>query len=398
MRIAIVATAAVVLTVAASVPAAAYNAPGPKWPGGTIRYYNAMPAKFDWIVRQATTNWNRSGARVSFKEVRRRGAAQVTIAFGDTKGYAGYATIGPQRGAYAHLAPYQRSASQGGPDPVLGRLLTHELGHVLGLDHVGPAGCKVMAPTPGNGCAEPPTGYYNCSWLAADDIRGAIRLYGGKQRKAASKYCLLEPRPPALDVQISGGESVDNPVQLRWRVPAGLRRGVLVSVRVYPASRCQGDEQTGWLDNDDSVPPTQGSWRDETSSAARAGSYCYEVLARNRFGLESAPTRFLVSRPVPQPIIGDMIEYPNLYDDYHVSATLSEGTFLQAAVAASGACATVYEPSGLDYVFRRGSGLWALRGIPEGAACISFFAVDSNGVASAAVTREIVHAPRNSDG
>ncbi len=395
MRVRMVVTAVVALTLAATAPAAAYNAPGPKWPGATIRYYNAMPAKFDWVVRQATANWNRSGARVSFKEVPRRGAAQVTIAFGDTKGYAGYATIGPQRGAYAHLAPYQRSASQGGPDPVLGRLLTHELGHVIGLDHVGSTGCKVMTPAPGNGCAEPPAGYFNCSWLAADDIRGAIRLYGGKQRKPANKYCLLEPRPPALDVRISGGDSVGSPVQLQWSVPAGLRRGVLVSVRVYPAGRCQGDEQVGWLDGDESVSPNQGTWRDETGSASRAGSYCYEVRTRNQFGLESAPARFLVSRPVPSPVIGDMIEYPNLYDDYHVSATLAEGTYLQAAVSPPGGCATAYDPSGIDYVFRRGSGLWALRGIPEGAACIAFFAVDSDGAASAAVTREIVHAARS---
>lgn len=390
MRMRAILTAVVGITLTATVPAAADNAPGPKWPGHTIRYFNAMPAKFDWTVRAATSNWNRSGAKVRFKEVSRRSAAQVTIAFGDTKGFAGYATIGPQRGAYAHLAPYQR-AGGGGPDPVLGRLLTHELGHVIGLDHVGQSGCKVMAPTPGNGCAEPPTGYYNCSWLAADDIRAAISLYGGKVRKPAAKYCLLEPRPAALDVRIVGGDSVTTPAEISWTVPAGVRPGATVSVRVYEASRCTGNTDAPWLDGDSGIPVAQGSWQDQTSYAARAGSYCYEVVVSNRFGLESAPARLLVSRSVPAPIVGEIGPSPNLYDDYHVAVTLAEGMFLQAMVSPSGACATAYDRFAPDYVFKRGEGVWALRGLPEGASCISFFAVDSEGTASTAVTREIVH-------
>ncbi|MCB0900469.1 MAG: hypothetical protein KDC40_16790, partial [Actinobacteria bacterium] len=88
----------VFLALGIATPAQAYNAPGPRWPGTTIRYFETLPKSYDWSLREATKAWNRSGARVKFRQVKSRPKAQVVVGFGDTHGYAGYASIGLQRG------------------------------------------------------------------------------------------------------------------------------------------------------------------------------------------------------------------------------------------------------------------------------------------------------------
>jgi hypothetical protein len=59
---------------------------------------------------------------------------------------------------------------------------THEFGHVLGLDHED-RGCSIMnsrlrVDHPYR-CVAPPAGKWWCRLLAADDVAGAIALYGG---------------------------------------------------------------------------------------------------------------------------------------------------------------------------------------------------------------------------
>lgn len=387
---------AVPLLLVPAAPGAAYNAPGPRWPGHTIRYYNAMPSKFDWTVRQATSAWNRSGAAIRFREVGSRRAAQVVVAFGDTQGYAGYATIGRQPGAYAHLAPSQKNGGAG-VQPVLARLLAHELGHVIGLDHVGSKGCPVMQPVPGSGCKQPESGYYNCRWLARDDVRGAIRLYGGKVRKPHKQFCLLEPRPPDLrDVRFSGGTSTQSPLEITWSVPTGVRKGSTVAVDIYEPGRCNGDSRSGLLDSY-TADVTARRWIDDSRTAGQPGSFCYEVTLANQYGLRSSPVRSLVQRtqpPVAAPVITELLEYPDGYSDYLVRASVEQDADLWVVSAASGACVTVYDPDQYPLGYSSGVGEWTLFGVPVGRSCLSFFAVASDGRASPVVTREIDHAPR----
>jgi len=37
----------------AAAPASAYNAPGPRWPGKTIRFHETLPKSWNWGIRQA---------------------------------------------------------------------------------------------------------------------------------------------------------------------------------------------------------------------------------------------------------------------------------------------------------------------------------------------------------
>jgi hypothetical protein len=64
-------------------------------------------------------------------------------------------------------------------------VVAHELGHVLGLGHEMHV-CATMNPTlvvdhPEH-CPAPPRGMWVCRLLRADDVRGAVSLYGGSVR------------------------------------------------------------------------------------------------------------------------------------------------------------------------------------------------------------------------
>jgi len=64
-------------------------------------------------------------------------------------------------------------------------IVAHELGHVLGLDHELGL-CATMNPSVGNDhttlCSAPPAGMWTCRLPPHDDVRGAVKLYGGSVR------------------------------------------------------------------------------------------------------------------------------------------------------------------------------------------------------------------------
>jgi hypothetical protein len=64
-------------------------------------------------------------------------------------------------------------------------VVAHELGHVLGLDHEDRV-CATMNKYIDDGhpenCPAPPDGEWVCRLLRADDVRGAVKLYGGNVR------------------------------------------------------------------------------------------------------------------------------------------------------------------------------------------------------------------------
>jgi Matrixin len=174
------ATLAALLLALVLVPAAgAYRLEGGRWPTTTIRYYNEVPA-YTWAADTAAFAWNSSGARVQFVKSSKRDA---DVLFGIRWfRLAGEARIQRANGRIVSAKVGIRS----GQDRYLMALVTaHELGHVLGLDHED-ATCATMnsrlVGTQPEHCAAPPPGMWVCRLLRADDVRGAVSLYGGRVR------------------------------------------------------------------------------------------------------------------------------------------------------------------------------------------------------------------------
>jgi hypothetical protein len=170
-----------VAVVAGALPSAgaAFRFEGGRWPTGTITYYNEVPA-YNWAVDTAAFAWNTSGARVRFVKTSRRNA-KVLLGIRWFK-LAGDADVQRVDGRFMSAKVGIRS----GQDRfTMALVIAHELGHVLGLDHEDRT-CATMnsylVDGHPQGCPGAPSGQWICRLLRADDVRGAVRLYGGVAR------------------------------------------------------------------------------------------------------------------------------------------------------------------------------------------------------------------------
>ena len=159
--------------------AGAYRLEGGRWSTATIPYYNEVPA-YAWAVDTAAYAWNTSGARVQFVRSSRRDA-RVLIGIRWFEN-AGDANVQRVKGRFVGA----RVGIRKGQDRyTMALVVTHELGHVLGLDHEDRA-CATMNSYlvddhPEN-CPAAPEGKWICRLLRTDDVRGAVSLYGGTVR------------------------------------------------------------------------------------------------------------------------------------------------------------------------------------------------------------------------
>jgi hypothetical protein len=171
--------AALLLAVVVVPTAGAYHLEGGRWPTRTITYYNEVPA-YTWAVDTAAFAWNSSGARVQFLKGSRRNAKVLL-------GIRWFTPAGEARLDRAGGRIYAAKVGiRSGQDRyTMALVIAHELGHVLGLDHEDSICATMNSRLVDNHlahCASPPAGMWVCRLLRADDVRGAVSLYGGTAR------------------------------------------------------------------------------------------------------------------------------------------------------------------------------------------------------------------------
>jgi hypothetical protein len=183
-------------------PAEAYELAGTKWPRGRVSYY-VSATQHTAAMAAAARAWNTSGARVRFTRTRSRRRADLIVAYRGTADIGcreGLASVGRARRARLYLPRLRRPSPYG--DLMCVRTAVHELGHVLGLSHDDGV-CATMNSAGVNlgpaRCPRHPPFAWRCRLLEPDDVRGAIRRYGGRYRSVRTpEECELYPASPPL--------------------------------------------------------------------------------------------------------------------------------------------------------------------------------------------------------
>jgi chitodextrinase len=173
----------------------------------------------------------------------------------------------------------------------------HEMGHVMGLAHEQRR-CATMNAVLWQKCPQPPQPWQvRCRVLTADDVRGVIRLYGGRLRKVGALYCDQEPAPaaPAALTLTQSNASV----HIAWTAPAGPpSQWVLVLRRQGVCPTGAGDPQAQILER---VPATAGAPAALDDTPDPAGHYCYAVATLGTYQRPSALVIGLFDSPVGNP-------------------------------------------------------------------------------------------------
>ncbi len=277
------------------------------WTGRTLRYYETIPAQWDWSLSTAVSKWNSSGGGIRFVRTSIRSHAQLTIGFGNVGNAAGKATVGRTRNAWVRLNPVYRNADSVNPHNRIEvmAVLAHELGHVLGFQHTAGRCTTMSAMLDVDGCgvvAPARAGYYKCKTIDSSLLARFVRLYGGRAKSPAASQCLIDPMPSALPDVAFDAES-DAPVTIRWAQPTTVPTGSRVAIQHWSADSCDAVPATAGTDY---TVPTSTVWQDSTPANQ---DNCFRVQLVNRYGLGRAPVVTMLQRAVlPGPV--DVPEAP----------------------------------------------------------------------------------------
>lgn len=264
------------------------------WPGRTIRYYNALPAKWQWSATTAVRQWNTLGGKIRFVRTT-RAKAQLVIGYGKIGRSAGLATVGRTTHAWVKLsASYAAKSALDAHNRVeVMDVVTHELGHVLGFDHTA-ARCSLMSPTMDvSGCAvvsDARPGYYACRTVDAKLAARFVKIYGGSVRRAPASWCLIAPLPSTLPGVVVDDDTSPE-VRVTWQRPSYAPAGSRVSIKNWTADSC--GQAPAWADSDfGSV--AAGSWSENATTSS--GGNCFSVQLVNRYGAGRTSTGARIQR------------------------------------------------------------------------------------------------------
>lgn len=182
-----------------------------KWPGRKITYYDDTLDPD--AVKRAVRIWNTSGMKMRFKKISSKRTADLVLK--NSKKVpsgcgTGVATLGytGRRQAFVRILHGTDADGQSCAWPGQTLVLTHELGHVLGLQH-DDSRCSVMNSYHVNGVApgqcftpdpadfDESPGRWWCGGLVKKDIKRAKRMYGGRVQVPVTPWCDIVPLLPA---------------------------------------------------------------------------------------------------------------------------------------------------------------------------------------------------------
>lgn len=298
-------------------PAEAYRLKGAAWPRRIVTYHDASPYHAD--VDAAVRAWNASGANISFIAAS-ESKASVLITARRLVGVAGFGTLGyvPKnrvslgfetfpplraRGAHVWLATsfFSRRNNENYDLQRISRarVVAHELGHVLGLDHETRY-CATMAPGESRQCPKPLHLWQTrCHLLEADDIKGAVKRYGGRVKPQGPTFCdlfaALAP-PTQLTAQ---ADPTTGEVSLRFHdtTDKHFRAVGLVRQRGTCAAQAPALADAEIVDG---KPGATSSLTDRFPAGSGGQVYCYALWSYDIFNRPgSRPATISVQIPAP---------------------------------------------------------------------------------------------------
>jgi hypothetical protein len=277
---------------------------GARWPGREIRVFDRTPASYRKGVDTAIAEWNARGLRIRFRKVATRRAAQVVIAENRRIDSGGRATVGYISHARGWVDMNMPKADWAD----IAWVVSHELGHVLGLDHSD--GCNVMSYSAYSDCGtfRGELWEWRCRLQERGDLRGIVRLYGGSFKVRTEPHCLLSPAAAPISALVAAPGDRERLATLSW-APAAGAFGYRLS-RSEANGPCPKD-----IHQAEAVRKTtfdDRRWWDD----AIAGRYCYSVWSVNKEGAPTGPAQLYVDYVPPIPAAVANVAATYLVDEF----------------------------------------------------------------------------------